>query len=56
MSSIALLDLILRAYGAETRRFLPTRLEEGYGLSAKGIDNRFLNETVTISRDGSSKI
>lgn len=39
VSSIALLDLILRAYGAETRRFLPTRLEEGYGLSAKGIEN-----------------
>ncbi|MDF1825844.1 MAG: single-stranded-DNA-specific exonuclease RecJ [Verrucomicrobiales bacterium] len=39
VSSIALLDSILRAYGIKTHCFLPTRLEEGYGLSLKGIDN-----------------
>lgn len=39
VSSIALLDSTLRAYGVRTRRFLPTRLEEGYGLSVMGIEN-----------------
>ena len=39
VSSIALLDSILSAYGIETKRFVPTRLEEGYGLSQKGIEN-----------------
>src|SRR6056297_1775395 len=39
VSSIALLDSVLRAYGIETHCFLPTRLEEGYGLSLKGIEN-----------------
>jgi single-stranded-DNA-specific exonuclease len=39
VSSIALLDSTLRAYGVKTRRFLPTRLAEGYGLSVKGIEN-----------------
>lgn len=39
VSSITLLCSILRAYGLEPRPFLPTRLEEGYGLSAKGIRN-----------------
>lgn len=41
VSSITLLCLVLRAYGLEPRPFLPTRLEEGYGLSAKGIENSF---------------
>lgn len=39
VSSIALLYFILKAYGLEAKTFLPTRLEEGYGLSAKGIEN-----------------
>lgn len=39
VSSITLLCLLLRAYGLEPRPFLPTRLEEGYGLSVKGIEN-----------------
>lgn len=39
VSSITLLCAILRAYGLEPRPFLPTRLEEGYGLSAKGIES-----------------
>lgn len=39
VSSIALLDSTLRAYGVETKRFLPARLEEGYGLSVMGIEN-----------------
>lgn len=39
VSSIALLDSVLRHYGARTSRFVPTRLEEGYGLSRKGIEN-----------------
>ncbi len=39
VTSIALLDSVLRAYGIKTHCFLPTRLEEGYGLSLKGIDN-----------------
>ncbi len=39
VSSITLLYAILRAYGLDPRPFLPTRLEEGYGLSVKGIEN-----------------
>jgi single-stranded-DNA-specific exonuclease len=39
VSSLTLLCSVLRAYGLEPRPFLPTRLEEGYGLSVKGIEN-----------------
>lgn len=39
VSSITLLTQILTAYGLKPRPFLPTRLEEGYGLSVKGIEN-----------------
>jgi single-stranded-DNA-specific exonuclease len=39
VSSLALLATVLAAYGLEPRPFLPTRLEEGYGLSMKGIEN-----------------
>ncbi len=39
VSSLALLATVLGAYGLEPRPFLPTRLEEGYGLSVKGIEN-----------------
>lgn len=39
VSSITLLCAILRAYGLKPRPFLPTRMDEGYGLSAKGIDH-----------------
>lgn len=39
VSSIALLDHVLSAYGLKPRRFLPTRMEEGYGLSVLGIEN-----------------
>ena len=41
VSSITLLYSILNAFGLEPRPFLPTRLEEGYGLSVKGIENSF---------------
>lgn len=41
VTSITLLYSILRAFGLEARTFLPTRLEEGYGLSVKGIENSF---------------
>ena len=41
VSSIALLNNILRAYDLDPKHFLPTRLEEGYGLSVKGIENGF---------------
>lgn len=37
VTSMALMHLILKAYGIETHLFLPTRLEEGYGLSHDGI-------------------
>lgn len=39
VSSIALLHNVLSAYGLFPRPFLPTRLEEGYGLSRKGIEH-----------------
>nr|MBA3652252.1 single-stranded-DNA-specific exonuclease RecJ [Chthoniobacterales bacterium] len=38
VTSLALLHEMLRAYGAEPALFLPSRMEEGYGLSAEGIE------------------
>lgn len=37
VTSMALMHLILKAYGLPTHLFLPTRMEEGYGLSHDGI-------------------
>lgn len=37
VTSIALLTRVLRAYGCEPACFLPSRVEEGYGLSADGV-------------------
>jgi single-stranded-DNA-specific exonuclease len=37
VTSVALLDRVLKAFGAEVRTFLPHRLEEGYGLSEEGV-------------------
>ena len=37
VSSVALLSNVLAAFGLDSVPFLPTRMEEGYGLSAKGI-------------------
>ena len=37
VTSMALMHLILEAYGLDTHLFLPTRMEEGYGLSIDGI-------------------
>lgn len=38
VTSLALLDEMLCAYGATPALFLPSRMEEGYGLSAEGIE------------------
>ncbi len=38
VASVALLMRMLRAYGAKPEPFLPTRGEEGYGLSREGLD------------------
>ncbi|MEX2579345.1 MAG: single-stranded-DNA-specific exonuclease RecJ [Verrucomicrobiales bacterium] len=48
VSSIALLCLVLKAFGLEAKCFLPTRLEEGYGLSVKGIENSLDEETPDL--------
>ena len=48
VSSITLLYSILNAFGLEPRPFLPTRLEEGYGLSVKGIENSFEGDPPDI--------
>jgi single-stranded-DNA-specific exonuclease len=37
VTSVALLDRVLKAFGADVRSFLPRRLEEGYGLSEDGV-------------------
>lgn len=37
VTSIALLTRLLRAYGARPATFLPSRMDEGYGLSPEGI-------------------
>ncbi|MBA3607568.1 MAG: DHH family phosphoesterase, partial [Chthoniobacterales bacterium] len=38
VTSLALLSDMLSAYGAAPALFLPSRMEEGYGLSAEGIE------------------
>jgi single-stranded-DNA-specific exonuclease len=38
VTSLALLDEILRAYGGAPELFLPLRMEEGYGLSSESIE------------------
>ena len=38
VTSIALLARVLKAYGAKVECFLPTRIGEGYGLSAAGVE------------------
>src|SRR5437870_12358697 len=38
VTSLALLAETLRAFGAAPDLFLPLRLEEGYGLSAEGVE------------------
>jgi single-stranded-DNA-specific exonuclease len=38
VTSIAMLARILRSYGAEPAQFLPHRIDEGYGLSAEGVN------------------
>ena len=38
VTSIALLVRVLKAYGAKAESFLPKRVEEGYGLSAAGVE------------------
>lgn len=48
VSSIALLDSTLRAYGLDTKRFLPTRLAEGYGLSVMGIENSIESDSIGL--------
>lgn len=37
VSSLALLFRVLRALGADVRTFLPSRMDEGYGLSRDGV-------------------
>lgn len=37
VTSLALMTRVLRAFGAEPARFLPHRMDEGYGLSPDGI-------------------
>ena len=38
VTSLALLDEVLRAFGAKPGIFLPLRMEEGYGLSREGLE------------------
>src|SRR5213082_260458 len=38
VTSVALLDEILRAYGGTPALFLPLRMEEGYGLSRESVE------------------
>ncbi len=53
VSSVAVLVNVLRAYGLDPKPFLPTRLEEGYGLSMKGIKNSLdgTNPDLLIAAD-----
>ena len=38
IASLALLSRVLKAFGANVECFLPMRVEEGYGLSAAGVE------------------
>src|SRR5436190_6841667 len=38
VTSLALLDEMLRAYGCAPELFLPLRMEEGYGLSRESVE------------------
>ena len=38
ITSVAIVTRVLRSLGFEPRRFLPLRLEEGYGLSGEGVE------------------
>ena len=38
VTSLAMLTRILRSYGIEPSQFLPHRIDEGYGLSAEGVN------------------
>ena len=38
VTSLALLDEMLRAYGGAPELFLPLRIEEGYGLSRESVE------------------
>jgi single-stranded-DNA-specific exonuclease len=38
VTSLALFTRVLRAFGAEPECFLPVRADEGYGLSAEGVE------------------
>lgn len=41
VTSMALMHLTLKAYGLDTHLFLPSRMEEGYGLSMDGFARLF---------------
>jgi len=41
VTSLALLDEMLRAYGGAPELFLPLRMEEGYGLSRESVERCF---------------
>ncbi len=41
VTSMALMQLVLKAYGIEPHLFLPSRMEEGYGLSLDGFARLF---------------
>mgnify|MGYP003694258749 CR=1 FL=1 len=47
VTSLALLDEMLRAYGGAPELFLPLRIEEGYGLSQRKC--RALSRTTSAA-------
>ncbi len=48
VSSTALLNLLLSAYGLKPRSFLPQRLSEGYGLSVGGLEKAIEGTPPTL--------
>ena len=53
VTSLALLDEMLRAYGVDPQLFLPSRMEEGYGLSKEGLErcSQTFNPQLLIAVD-----
>ena len=48
VTSLTLLHTLLKAYGVESRCFLPLRMEEGYGLSRSGLERCLAEGPVSL--------
>ena len=52
VTSLVLLDEMLRGYGASPDLFLPLRMEEGYGLSRESVQRCLEQHQAAIAHRG----